>query len=104
MGVLSMRSRNEGSNTILNSQSLHRVSPPICPLTGSPHQERLPILSLLQIGHDTIHDVGLRREDIDDVDIALTGPAVLNLFNVWNQSGCCARPDRGSVYMEQAYL
>jgi len=26
--------------------------------------------------------VGLRREDIDDIDIALTGPAVLNLFNV----------------------
>lgn len=30
--------------------------------------------------------MGLRREDIDDIDIALTGPAVLNLFNVCDQS------------------
>jgi len=85
-----MRSRNEGSSTILNSQSLPHNFPAICPLTGSPHQERLPVLSLLQVGHDAVHNVGLRREDIDDVDITLTGPAVLNLFNVWNQSGCCA--------------
>ena len=85
-----MRSRNEGSNTIANSQSLPHNFPIVCPLTGSPHQERLPVLSLLQVGHDTVHNVGLRREDIDDIDIALTGPAVLNLFNVWNQSGCCA--------------
>lgn len=85
-----MRSRNEGSNTIANSQSLPRSFPMICPLTGSPHQERLPVLSLLQVGHDAVHNVGLWSEDIDDVDIALTGPAVLNLFNVWNQSGCCA--------------
>lgn len=85
-----MRSRNEGSNTIPNSQSLPCSIPAIRPLTGSPHQERLPVLSLLQIGHDTVHDVGLRREDIDNVDIALTGPAVLNLFNVCDQSGCCA--------------
>ena len=90
MGVLSMRSRNEGSSTIPNSQRLTHSFPTICPLTGSPHQERLPVLSLLQVGHDAVHDVGLRREDIDDIDIALTGPAVLNLFNVWNQSGCCA--------------
>jgi hypothetical protein len=85
-----MRSRNEGSSTVLNSQSLLRSFPTICPLTGCPHQERLPVLSLLQIGHDTVHNVGLRCEDIDDVDIALTGPAMLNLLNVWNQSGCCA--------------
>jgi hypothetical protein len=85
-----MRSRNEGSSTIANGQSLYRSSPADCPLTRSPHQERLPILSLLQIGHDAVHNMRLRREDIDDVDIALTGPAVLNLFNVWNQSGCCA--------------
>lgn len=90
MGVLSMRSRNEGSNTIPYSQSLPDSFPTICPLTGSPHQERLPVLSFLQVGHDTVHDMGLRREDVDDVDIALSGPAVLNLFNVWNQSGCCA--------------
>ena len=85
-----MRSRNEGSNTIANSQSLPHNFPIVCPLTGSPHQERLPVLSLLQVGHDAVHNVGLRRKDIDDVDIALTWPAVLNLFNVWNQSGCCA--------------
>ena len=85
-----MRSRSDGSNTIPNGQSLYHSFPMICPLTRSPHQERLPVLSLLQIGHDAVHDVGLWREDIDDIDIALTGPAVLNLFNVWNQSGCCA--------------
>jgi hypothetical protein len=85
-----MRSRNEGSNTDPESQLLHHCSLTICPLTRSPHQERLPILSLLHIGHDTVHNVSLRREDIDDVDIALAGSAILNLFNVWNQSGCCA--------------
>lgn len=85
-----MRSRNEGSNTIPNSQFLTRGFPAVCPLTGCPHQECLPVLSLLQVGHDAVHNVCLRRKDIDDVDIALTGPAVLNLFNVWNQSGCCA--------------
>lgn len=85
-----MRSRNEGSNTVLNRQPLHLCSPTGCPLTRSPHQECLSVLSLLQIGHDTVHDMGLWCEDVDDIDIALAGPAVLNLFNVWNQSGCCA--------------
>lgn len=85
-----MRSRSEGSNTIANSQFLPHNFPIVGPLTGSPHQERLPVLSLLQVGHDAVHNMSLRREDIYDVDIALTGPAVLNLFNVWNQSGCCA--------------
>ena len=90
IGVLSMRSLKDGSNTVSQRQLLYFCSSSHSPLTGCPHQECLSVFSLLQIGHDTIHYMGLRGKNIDNIDIVLTRPAVLDLFNVWNQSGCCA--------------
>jgi hypothetical protein len=61
------------------------------PLTRCPYQERMPIFPLLEIRHDTIHDMRLRRKQVYSVDIAIRRPGLFNLFNIYNQSGCCAQ-------------
>ncbi len=47
----------------------------------------LLVLPLLEVGHDTVHDVWLRGEEVEGVDIAVVGSAVEDLFDVWSKSG-----------------
>jgi len=51
-------------------------------LTRGPYQIAPPITSPLKVGHDTVHDVWLRREKIDGIDIWITLPLVLDLFDI----------------------
>lgn len=80
-----MRSRKEGCST-----ALHRQQPPTqlqaqpqARLTARPDQEGLVVLPLLEIGHDTVHDMRLGREEVYGVDIAVGRPSLVDLLNVW---------------------
>ena len=44
------------------------------------------VLSLLKVCHHAVHDVWLRREEIESFDIAVSRPSVGDLFDVWSKS------------------
>lgn len=44
---------------------------------------RAAVLALLEVSHDAVHDVRLRREQVDGVDIAIRRPPVGDLLDVW---------------------
>lgn len=46
----------------------------------------------------------LRREEIYGVDIAVRRPTLLNLFNVWDQSGSCVRVPDMDYEIDMAYV
>ncbi len=48
------------------------------------------VLLFLEVGHDTIHDVWLRREKIQGFDIAIGRPSISDLLDVWSKSGHCS--------------
>lgn len=48
---------------------------------------RILILPLLKVGHEAVHDVRLWGEDVESFDIAISWPAVGDLFDVWSKSG-----------------
>lgn len=52
---------------------------------------RPPILPLLKVGHEAVHDVRLRGEEVYGVDIFVGGSPVGDLFNVWSKSGRVGR-------------
>ena len=56
-------------------------------LTRSPYQKHLPVLSLLEVCHDTVHNVRVRCEDVDRVNIAIRWPPIRDLLDVWSKSG-----------------
>lgn len=56
------------------------------------------ILPLLKVGHDAVHDVWLRGEEIESLDIAVGLAAVGDLFDVWSKSGHLRRLLAGSVW------
>ena len=43
---------------------------------------RLLILPLLEVRHDTVHDMRLRGEEVESFDIAVGGSSVGDLFDV----------------------
>lgn len=45
------------------------------------------VLSLVEIGHDTVHDMRLWREEVYRIDIAVRRSSIGNLFDVWSKSG-----------------
>lgn len=47
----------------------------------------LLIFPLLKIGHDAVHNVWLRGEEVEGLDIAVGGAAVGDLLDVWSKSG-----------------
>lgn len=47
---------------------------------------RSSVLPLLKVRHDAVHDVWLRGEKVYGVDIAIRGPSVSDLLNVWSKS------------------
>ena len=88
---MSMRSRREGWSTVLFK---YRVSVyaffvwftcnRVCPvqLTRSPHQMRPLIFPFLKVGHDAIHNMWLRREEVEGFDIAVRRSSVGDLFDI----------------------
>ena len=55
-----------------------------CTLTACPHQMCPLVLALLKVCHHTVHDMGLWGEDVKGFDIAVRGPSVEDLFDVWS--------------------
>ena len=82
-----MRSLRVGCSTVLPSALSSCYAACRIPLTARPHQVCPPILSLFKVRHDTVHDVWLRGEEVDSVDIAISLAAVGDLFDVWSKSG-----------------
>jgi hypothetical protein len=52
-------------------------------LTSCPNQETPAVSSPFQIGHQTVHNVRKRRQEVKRVHVFIGGPAVLNLLNVY---------------------
>ena len=46
---------------------------------------RLLVLPLLEVGHDAVHDMRMRREKVEGLDIAVGGSTVGDLFDVWSK-------------------
>jgi hypothetical protein len=67
-------------------------------LTRGPYQEEPPVSSLLELGHETVDDVRLRRDDVYSVHVPLGGSPLLETFNVWAcQDGGLAHSNGRSV-------
>lgn len=83
--------------TLIHSISQCRVK------KRSPDKVRTLVLALLEIGHDTVNDVGLWGEKVEGVDIAVGGTAVEDLFDVWSESGlwcyCCRGYDMRECWL-----
>ena len=57
---------------------------------------RPSILTLLQVGHNAVDNVRLRRDEVYGIDIAVGGAAVSDLLNVWSKSEFRVCRPRGS--------
>jgi hypothetical protein len=51
--------------------------------TCGPYQKRASVLPTLKVGHDAVHNMGFRREEVDGVDVGLRLPPVLDVLDVW---------------------
>lgn len=45
------------------------------------------ILPLLEVGHNAVHDVWLRREQVEGLDIVVGRSSIGDLLDVWSKSG-----------------
>lgn len=52
--------------------------------TRSPYQVCLSVAALVEVGHDTVDNVGLWRDEIDGVNIWILGTTVLDFLDVCN--------------------
>ena len=46
-----------------------------------------PILPLLEIRHETVHDPWFGCEEVDCFDISIRRPSIGDLLDVWSKSG-----------------
>lgn len=84
----SIRSLSEGCSTAPCHQlplTLPLRTSTMSRLTACPHQMRLSVLPLLEIGHDTVDDVRLWGEEVYGVDLAVGGPAVRDDLDIWSE-------------------
>lgn len=55
------------------------------------------VLSLLEIRHETIHDVRLWGQEVERIDIMIRRPSFEDLLDIWSKSGEGQRLERGTV-------
>jgi len=53
------------------------------------------VFPFLKVGHDTVHDVWLRAQEVESLDIAVGGASISDLLDVWSKSGRCDEEGEG---------